>query len=199
MMANFQHGAFQSIAGFQNFQFFLAFRVSGEEERGITVFDSADNRHVVRVVACADRPDDLACGAPQRERIAGRGNRDGYVLRVQILDKAMERSGIVLGHRAVCHVNAGVVQRTGKATDMIFVRMGADDVVQVLYAVIFQIGIDQAGVRRVSAVNQHRLVLADDQRRIRLSDVEVVNLEERYELVGVGLSNLLRDRLWNIQ
>ena len=59
MMTYLQHGTADVIAGIQNIVFFRGFRISGEQEAGLPVFNADDNGSVVGIIGFVNRADDL--------------------------------------------------------------------------------------------------------------------------------------------
>ena len=72
---------------------------------------------------------------------------------IQNLNKITKCFGIIGGCGAVCCANGCIIQCTSQTTNVVFVGMSADNIIQVVNAVVLEIGVKQAGIFRITAIN----------------------------------------------
>ena len=122
---------------------------------------------------CDDSVSEFQCVALFRNSHRG-------VLLFRVFQHGVEASGIPLQDRAQDQVNLSGVQHGGQAVDMVHVRVGGDQIVDMAQVQRFpDIGIHFAGGTVRTAVNDHGLAVAKDDGAVSLADVQEVYLQIR--------------------
>ena len=89
----------------------------------------------------------------------------------------LERLGIISGDRRIRSLDTGIVQSTGKASNVILMGMGSDDIIQLRDFVILHHGVHLAGICRITAINQHEMSITLDECGICLPHIQEGNLQ----------------------
>ena len=77
--------------------------------------------------------------------------------------------------RAIGLICFRIIQRAGKTSYVILIRMCADDIFQMIDSLLLQVRIDNVRLSGIAAIHQHSLIPADRQDRIALTHVDKMN------------------------
>ena len=155
----------------------IRFHVAGQEEAGGTIIDPQDDRGVIRLTVLCHRAQHRHRCTAQLPDGAHGGHLDLQALLLGVLHKILKALGGGFRHRAVHMVRREEGQRSGQPAHMVFMRVGAEDVLQLFHALLLQIADHHAAVVHVAAVVQHVLAIALHQDAERLPHVEKVHPE----------------------
>ena len=119
---------------------------------------------------------------------------DLIILRLRRLYHIVISLGIlaVIGHHNLTAVK--FVDNHVQAADVICVRMGADDVIQMVDTLIFQIGLYLRTLAVVACVDKHSVIALPYQGAVALPDIQIMDLQGRS--VGYGCAARLFCKLF---
>ena len=121
--------------------------------------------------------ENLHIGSTQREAVTCLGDCDSQSLTLYRLDKIPKCLAVVANDGAQHLVGGGIVQSPRKSADVVFMGVGADDIVQMGNVVFLQICVQQGRIILVAPVNEHGFSVADEQGGVCLPHVYEMGCE----------------------
>ena len=187
VVADFEDISTQVVPGIHHGVFRIPFSVACKKEAVVAVDDAHANGKVVYIAVTLSGGQELHGCAAERERFAYGRQRKFQPLLVCVFHQRGECIAIVLCDRRVNGSHRAGIQGTGQTANVVLVGVRGDHVVDVLYSQrLGQIGIDEAAVAVVAAVDHHDVIAALEDCGICLADVQEINGEVvlRYRKAG---------------
>ena len=147
-----------------------------KQERGVSKGNPQHNRGVVCVTVRIDCQN-FAFRSTQGKGFVLLGNCQRNIVFFHGFPEILECLGVISGDGRIRSLDTGIVQSTGKASDVILMSMGSDDIIQLRDFVILHHGVHLAGICRIAAINQHEMSITLDECGICLSHIQKGNLQ----------------------
>lgn len=176
-MSYLQNGGVDVCATVKNSLFDNSFCITRKQERCITVDNTQHNRCVVGVAAVHVDSQDSASGTSQGKAISrGRNSNRNSVL-IKSFNEIAKGFCVIRGCRAVCSSNRSIIQSTSQTANVVFVSVSTNNIIQVANVMVLEIGVKQAGIFCIAAVNQHGFTVTKNKGGICLSNIYEVDFK----------------------